>query len=328
MKNKRLPNFICTSVIRASNKGEAHGGIYLVNPDEKRVNKVYDWNDQGIEWGGRGGDRGLRGIAIYKDHIYIAASNEIFKFNRDFKIINSYKNQYLYSCHEIFVKDQYLYITSTHYDSIIVFDLESEKFTNAHCMRKKPSIFNRFKKLKDYAPDGKKDLEFYSFDPNKKGGPMKADIYHINSVYLKNKKIYFSGTLLNKLYEFDFKTLRVYSEIPYGTHNSYLYGDNICLNNTKDNSVIIQDTSGDILLSCPLIEYDRKELLHSDNKDNIARAGFGRGLCFFENYIIGGSSPATISVYNKDTGKPVTSVNISMDIRNAIHGLAIWPWEI
>ncbi len=42
---------------------------------------------------------------------------------------------------------------------------------------------------------------------------------------------------------------------------------------------------------------------------------------------MGGSSPATISVYDLDAGEALTSVNITMDVRNAVHGLEVWPFD-
>jgi len=40
-----------------------------------------------------------------------------------------------------------------------------------------------------------------------------------------------------------------------------------------------------------------------------------------------GSSPSTISLFDFDQKKKVASVNLSMDIRNAIHGMEVWPYE-
>jgi len=60
----------------------------------------------------------------------------------------------------------------------------------------------------------------------------------------------------------------------------------------------------------------------------IARQGFGRGLCIVDDrFIAAGSSPSTITLYDVGAGMPVGSVNLSMDIRNAIHGLEVWPYE-
>jgi hypothetical protein len=38
-----------------------------------------------------------------------------------------------------------------------------------------------------------------------------------------------------------------------------------------------------------------------------------------------GSSPSTISIMDIKRGQRVTGVNLTMDIRNAIHGLEQWP---
>ena len=58
----------------------------------------------------------------------------------------------------------------------------------------------------------------------------------------------------------------------------------------------------------------------------IARQGFGRGLCVINDRLIAaGSSPSTISIIDLQEEKRLTAVNLTMDIRNAIHGLECWP---
>ena len=46
---------------------------------------------------------------------------------------------------------------------------------------------------------------------------------------------------------------------------------------------------------------------------------------YLSRLIADGSSPSTISVYDLYSNKMVISVNLSMDARNAIHGLEVWP---
>ncbi len=59
----------------------------------------------------------------------------------------------------------------------------------------------------------------------------------------------------------------------------------------------------------------------------LARQGFGRGLCVVDDRIIAaGSSPSTITLYDLDAGVEISRVNFSMDVRNAIHGLEVWPF--
>ena len=70
-----------------------------------------------------------------------------------------------------------------------------------------------------------------------------------------------------------------------------------------------------------------QSLEYQDVDDSrIARQGFGRGLCIIdEQHIAAGSSPSTISVIDLAAGKRVAGVNLTLDIRNAIHGLECWP---
>ena len=80
-----LPTIIATSVVRGSQQGESHGGIYLVDFEKQVANLVIDWDDSGIDFTGRGWDRGLRGIEFRRDEIFIAASDEIFVYDLNFK---------------------------------------------------------------------------------------------------------------------------------------------------------------------------------------------------------------------------------------------------
>ena len=57
-----LPKLIATSVVRGSQKGQSHGGVYLVDFGAQQVDQVIDCNSGDIDFIGRGWDRGLRGI--------------------------------------------------------------------------------------------------------------------------------------------------------------------------------------------------------------------------------------------------------------------------
>ena len=62
--------------------------------------------------------------------------------------------------------------------------------------------------------------------------------------------------------------------------------------------------------------------IHSD----INRGDDLVGLCVIDDrFIAGGSSPSTVTLYDLKANEIVASVNITMDIRNAIHGLTVWP---
>ena len=76
-------------------------------------------------------------------------------------------------------------------------------------------------------------------------------------------------------------------------------------------------------------KYEEARLTHTDLDDSrIARQGFGRGLCVIDDHrIAAGSSPSTIAVHDLATLKTTQMVTLTYDVRNAIHGLEVWPFD-
>ena len=124
-----MTTLIATSIVRGSRQGESHGGAYLVDLEGERVRQVIDWDNSDIDWQGRGQDRGLRGIAFDEDRVLIAASDELLVYNVRFEQLASYRCGYLKHCHEISRYRRRLYLTSTGFDSILGFDLDSNRFS-------------------------------------------------------------------------------------------------------------------------------------------------------------------------------------------------------
>ena len=74
--------------------------------------------------------------------------------------------------------------------------------------------------------------------------------------------------------------------------------------------------------------YSPRELQNAEFDDgHVARQGFARGLAVLSDTVVaGGSSPLTVVVYDLAGNRRLLSVNLSMDVRNAIHGLEVWPF--
>ena len=49
-----MTSLIATSVVRGSNQGESHGGIYLINLETEEILNPVDWDKIDIDWQGRG----------------------------------------------------------------------------------------------------------------------------------------------------------------------------------------------------------------------------------------------------------------------------------
>ena len=307
-----LPTIIATSVVRGSQQGESHGGIYLVDFEKQVANLVIDWDDSGIDFTGRGWDRGLRGIEFRRDEIFIAASDEIFVYDLNFKVKRSYKNQFLKHAHEIQRFENLLFITSTGFDSLLVFDLDRDEFT-------------RGIHLRQTAEGWKSQL----YDPKTNEGPEAANNLHLNNVRCSKKGLFTSGLRTNALIRMvnDLNPSE-FCSLPEGTHNSRPFKNGVLFNDTKSNCVRWVTREGsEVNFRVPLFPED--ELTHKNFDDSrVARQGFARGLCVIdENHIAMGSSPSTITLFNIKTKERVGSVNLSMDIRNAIHGMEVWPYE-
>ena len=306
-------NLVTTSVVRGSNQGESHGGVYLIDLDDRSVRQVIDWNRMDIDWQGRGWDRGLRGIAFDGETVYIAASDELFAYTPDFESIGSWRNRYLRHCHELAVHERTLFVTSTGFDSILGFDLDLREF---HWAMHIASENFRFRANR--------------YDPASDAGPLMLNKLHINNVHCNAHGMYIGGLRTGGMLHFNGKAIHMSAELPPGSHNARPFR----------NGVLFNDSNADVLRyagrgegledrAMRVPRYPPEELTHADVDDSrLARQGFARGLCVLsDSQVAGGSSPSTVTVYDLAANERLLSVNLSRDIRNAVHGLEVWPYS-
>ncbi len=305
----RLPKVIATSVVRGAQKRESHGGVYLVDLETEEIQQVVDWNTVDISWEGRGWDRGLRGISFYQGNTLIAASDEVYCFDRSFNIIKSWTCPYLRHAHEIHLYQDHLLISSTGFDSILGLNLKTDTFDKGWLIRRTPG--NR--------------IGVASFDPREQGPPAGNQL-HINSVYRDASGLYVGARALPFLLLVSDEGSRPYARIPTGSHNAVPFAGGTLFNDT--NADVITYETPDQFCHLEVPTYPSDALLNKDLGDEkLARQGFGRGLCHFkDDIVIAGSSPSTVTAWDLKAGERLRSVNLSMDIRNAIHGLALWPY--
>ena len=309
----QLPKLILTSVVRGSQQGESHGGIYTVDFEHQQGEQHVDWNTSDIDFEGRGADRGLRGIAFDGDEIYIAASDELFCYDQTFKIQKSYKNRYLKHAHEIFRMERRLLLTSTGFDSLLSFNLDTKEFDWGFQLRKEYDQWTG-----------------HTFDPQTNLGPRLVNDFHVNMVHVDDRGIFLSGLHTDGLlFLTSSNEIKIVCELPAYTHNPQLWKDGVLFNDTASDCVRYVPQQGQEQ-AYKIITYEEKDIQFSGIDDsNIARQGFGRGLCTIGNrFVVGGSSPSTVTLYDFEAAVVVGSVNLTMDIRNAIHGLEVWPYQV
>jgi len=301
---------VATSVVRGSRQGESHGGIYLVDLERQRVAQPVDWNTADIDWQGRGWDRGLRGIAFDGGKLFIAASDELFVYDREFNNIASFRSPHLKHCHEIFRYKRRLYLTSTGYDSILGFDLDELKFSWGLRIGK--------------VDDGFRAVPFF---PGALDGPSPLNELHLNNVHCTRGGLFISGTRTEGLLRYTGKRIEKVVSLPPGVHNAQHFRDGVLFNDTVAD--VVRFVSADKQRAFHVPRYDPELLTHTELDDSrIARQAFGRGLCDIGNGVVAaGSSPSTITLHDFESMQTTLSVNLTMDIRNAIHGLEVWPFD-
>jgi len=317
----RLPSVLVTSVVRSTQKGESHGGVYIVDLQSGRAEQVVDWDRPDIRWDGRGGDRGLRGAAVVGDEVYIAGADEVLVFDRAFTLRRTFRNRYLGECHEIFVDGPTLYLTSTPFDSILELDLPSGRFRRGHIIE----WVGRIATGPDGQPQRRRSLGYRVFDPESAAGPEDAETTHINSVWVENGSVFACGVNIERLVVLDGSVLRPYGVVPLWTHNARPFRGGLLYNSTGSDSVCWTELDGRPRRHWPIVHQPADKLLNTDVPQDHARAAFARGLCTTGDLVIVGSSPSTVTAYRLDSDEIVASVNLSMDIRNCVHGLTLWP---
>jgi hypothetical protein len=303
------PRVLVSSVVRGADQGASHGGLYLVDLENETHEQLLDWNDGSINFDGRGADRGLRGIVVADDLVFIAASDELFAFDRNFRIVASWRNPYLKHCHEISRSGRAIWLTSTGFNAILRFDLRERRFDLGM--------------LIGFA-NGAASTRL--FDPAATVGPPSDMSLHLNNVCAETDGLFISGLNMPALLRATAHGADVFAEVPEGTHNAQPFRGGVLLNDTDDDKLVWFAPGRHVAIDVP--RYAPEKLLRADaDATGVARQAFARGLCPLSDTIVaGGSSPTTVSLYDLVEGTRIKSINLTMDVRNAAHGLAAWPF--
>lgn len=306
-----MAKVVATSVVRGSVAGESHGGIYIIDLDKERAYQAVDWDTKDIDWRGHGGERGLRGIAVHENQVYVATNDKLLEFSPSFELLSSYRNRYLKDCHEIFIFEKHLFITSTAFDSILAFNLETKVFENAFLIQ----------------TDGQ-NFRLRPYNPNKGDGPLPMNKLQLNTVHCATGGMYISGTRTAGLLMYNGKRLGVSATLPEDAHNAQPLRDGLIFIDTPKNVLRFASRSGKGECALGLPVYPSVQLEHIEAEAaGMARAAFGQGLCVLDDkLVVAGASPATVALYDLDEQRLIKAINFSMDIRHTIHAIAAWPF--
>ncbi|MDE0756150.1 MAG: hypothetical protein OSB26_16025, partial [Woeseiaceae bacterium] len=158
--------------------------------------------------------------------------------------------------------------------------------------------------------------------------PLLLNKLHLNNVHTDDNGMYISGMNSGGMLHFNGEAVNMSVTLPEGTHNAHPYRDGVLFNDSNADAVRYASRSGEEDRALKVPTYDIADIENKGTDEaSAARQGFARGLCLINDRIVAaGSSPSTISLHDLQESKTLLSVNLTMDIRSAIHGLEVWPF--
>lgn len=278
-----------SSALRASGTDAGSGGLFLIDLEARSVMQPVDLGSAKFPWEEKGREFGLRGMALDGHTLYCAASDALYAFNSDFEFVQSWSNPYLRYCRGLAVFEGKLFVVSAGFDSIIGFDLTTQAFDWAL-------------QIKSRGPA----IGAHPFDPNSDDGPIMIAKLDLREVFCDRSGMYITSEV--GLIRFSGKEINVAVELPPGSHDARPFRDGILFNDAAAGS----------------LRYAGRGEGEEDR--TMAASGATRGLCVLNGAVVaGGSSPATVSVYDLAANQRLVSVQISDDDNTSVNSVAVWP---
>lgn len=303
-----MAGLIATTIARGSSPAQSDGSVFLVNLETDRVLRPILQSAADPRQPARVGARGFRGIAMHGEHVYVAASDELMVFDHSFQVVAAHRNRYLSDCQSISIHGHHLFLASAAYDSILGFNLAAGSFDWALRL----------------VTDGRVHAA-RPFDPHGDDGPLEIDKLQLNSLYCCESGMYISGARTGALLRFGGRAIGVMATLPEGAHDAMPHLDGILFNDSRSNAVRFESAAVSIALPVPRPGPQHPIPAGRENPRN-ARAESCCGLCILpDGTIAAGSTPASITVYDLALRQPVKVINLSRDVRNAIHTIRVWP---
>jgi len=318
-----LPKILVSSVIRSTERGDSHGGLYVIDLEQGSYEQVLDWKYDHINWDRGGGDRGLRGLAFYEGELYAAGARAIFVFDKDYELVRQYRHNLLDGTHEICIYKDMLFSISNEHDVIMMFDLKTREwlFGFKTTLGEPVGVFDTEAPMVPIF-DENQEMVMDENDPTIPKWEMlpKEDTMHLDSVSLHGDWMFYSGSQAEHLYALNIKTLEHLAQKLYFplTHNAQPWKDGVVFNRSVESDTSYQ-VNNELVKHWKTPTFPKP--ITNFSYDDHARVGYTRGMVLTKDHVIVGTSPASVHVYSLDHDLPVQSVYLSHDVRNSVCGM-------
>ena len=216
LTRQRPPLDAATTLVAGSERGEAHGQLYLVDLDALRGARVLSWTRPGIAWEGVTGARGLRGIACTGEEVLIAASGELVAFAPDLVLRAAYPCAHLGDAQQLAIFRRTLYVVSAAHDSILGFDLDARRFDwGLHLVSESGS------------------WRGVPFEPGSTLGPSPNRQLELNSIHCDARGLFIAGARTHGLLHFDGRRIKRLVTLPEGARDARPWRDGVQFTDTE-----------------------------------------------------------------------------------------------
>lgn len=297
--------------MRGSDPGESHGQACIIDLEARTVDVVAEADRRLAGRPDRDRHAGLRGIAFSDGKVFIATGDELVAYSPDFRRVGSWRNSYLDDCRGLAVWERRLFVASAGCDAILGFDLDRMEFDWALQVASRNFRFQP-----------------RMFDPRKEDGPLLLDKLGLRDVHCTPGGMYVTGLRTGGMLLFNGREIQMAVELPVGSRDARPFRDGVLFNECEAGLLRYSSRSGAEDRAFRVPAYPDDSLTHAAPGHGAAlRQGLASGLAVLSDALVaGGSSPATISVYDLPRNARALSVNLTMDVRSHIHSIAAWPY--
>jgi len=296
---------IISTVFRGSKANEPDGYIYIVDVDKWEVIKeIAHHPNKDVNFSEVGGSRGLRGIIVYNDFVYITTATGVNKYCKEsLSLIDSYNDKkIIHGSHEMCLFENHLWVSCACSDSVVKLDLDLNPISATHF-------------------DFKNNTCKVSPVVNWKHAAGKS---HLNCVSCHNNRLVVAG-INSGLFDFSGNLLQ--KSPGHSTHNFYEYNDFSLVIYTRNHYLLIYINKKKATMKkrrLRIIQSVPLDMSHQKNTNKYILHNWHRGLYRKDDLVYVGSSPARISEISLSKEKVLRVLKLSNDVGNAVHGLELF----
>jgi hypothetical protein len=331
-------NIYFGTVVRAAPISQG-GSLFKLDWDRKEIIKEVPTSptepDLYHDPNARGNVRGVRGIRIFNDEVFVADYHTLNIFDRDLNLRRKLTHGLMIGLHETQIVGSSIWVTSTPLDAVLKYRLDDGALEASHWPREMPE-FQQSLNLEPLPIDKNIDNRLNFLETETFRGDSHL---HLNAVCEFRGEVYALFHSKNAVANLSRGSIVIQDDKLKHAHNLIIEEPGVVYINDTRRTVVrqydlengqqtrainIRKMPGINSLLLRTVARAIKEMgvsFFSSQRKATARPLYLRGLAINEHYIFAGFSPATIVRIDKTTGKLVDYYFHSTDMLDCIHGL-------